>query len=156
MEPKKWPLYIATDDPSKSQEEFGPIYRAFSNIFFAENIPKELVHEFRALFPPKSKMKDDMMGILEQLICAQATDFLGTSTSTFSAWISFMRALRTFTFPEVGAVGEGEEQPSSATKEESSSAPKDGTMTLSVESESTKTSSESEAQAEDVETNTDD
>ena len=102
---KKYPLYIATDDVRKSQEEFGLIYNSFSNIYFAENFPKEMVHEFRSLFPPKSQMKNDMMGILEQLICAQATDFIGSGGSTFSAWIMFMRALRKFTFPEVGSVG---------------------------------------------------
>lgn len=103
---RKFPLYLATDDARKSRADFGPIYSAFSKYYVAETLPKDLVKEYRSLFPPRSMMKDDMFGLLEQLICVQASDFVGSPGSTFSAWIMTMRALRKFTFPEVGAVGE--------------------------------------------------
>lgn len=101
---QKFPLYVATDDEKKSGEDFGPVYSAFSKVLFANHISKDLVREYRKLFPQESGLRADMMGILEQLICAQAIDFVGTSTSTFSAWIQFMRALRKYTFPELGDV----------------------------------------------------
>ena len=46
-------------------------------------------------------MQNDMMGVLEQLVCAQSLDFIGTSFSTFSAWIEYMRKKKKYVFPEI-------------------------------------------------------
>ncbi|KAH9260116.1 hypothetical protein BASA81_001891 [Batrachochytrium salamandrivorans] len=63
-------------------------------------LPRELVTKFTAAFPA-GRIRGDMLGILEQLVCVQATSFAGSYYSTFSKYISFTRHNLKSLFPEL-------------------------------------------------------
>ena len=76
---------------------------------YSDKLPKEIFKEFQNAFP-KGKMRNDMLGLLEQLIAAQAKSFIGTFFSTFSAYIMFIREHKARLFPElvdVDTTGDG-------------------------------------------------
>lgn len=103
-------IYVATE-PGRDEKFFAPLKKE-AKVMFSSELPKPLAKEFKSAFP-KGKIRDDMLGVLEMLICAQAKSFLGTYYSTFSAFIKFMRDNKDVMFPEiaetvdVGEDGEG-------------------------------------------------
>jgi hypothetical protein len=94
----RYPVYVATE-PNRDLEFFRPLVSAF-NVTFSTSLPKRIMHDFLTAFPP-GKLRQDLTGLLEQLICAMALDFLGTPFSTFTSFIEFMRKQSQFAFPEV-------------------------------------------------------
>ena len=101
----KFPVYVATE-PRRDEAYFEPLVSAF-NVTFSADLPRDRLRDYTHVFPP-GKLREDMLGLFEQLVCALALDFIGTPFSTFSSWIEFMRNTASFTFPEaVGAVGNG-------------------------------------------------
>lgn len=91
-------LYIATE-PDRDEKFFAPLV-SNAKVVFSSNLPKELVQDFRNAFP-KGKIRNDMVGLLEQLVAVQSKSFLGTFFSTFSAFIIFMRENKATLFPEL-------------------------------------------------------
>jgi len=98
---RKYITYVATE-PARDKDYFAPLEQGM-NVTFSTDLPPSVLDEFKKLFPP-GQLRNDMLGLLEQLICVQAVDFLGTSFSTFSAWIVFARKFRGLLYPEMGAV----------------------------------------------------
>lgn len=98
----KWnlrlPTYIATE-PDRDERYFRPLVEKL-NVMFSNNLPRKLVTQFTHAFPP-GRIRGDMLGLLELLICAQATSFQGTYFSTFSKYIYYIRSNRANLFPEI-------------------------------------------------------
>jgi hypothetical protein len=94
-------IYIATE-PGHDEEYFAPL-EAAGKIVYSQDLPKEIVQDFKNAFP-KGKIRSDMVGLLEQLIAAQAKSFIGTYFSTFSAYIQFMREHKGALFPEIAHI----------------------------------------------------
>ena len=94
------PTYIATE-PNRDEKFFAPLVEGLKkgNVLFSSDLPRHLVTRFTYAFPP-GRIRGDMLGILEQLICAQGKSFYGTFFSTFSKYIKFMRQHRAELFPE--------------------------------------------------------
>ena len=93
---KSLPIYLASDEPNNGG--FVELKKLFT-VLTAAHLPKDLVEDYRNLFPKSTR--SDMMGVLEQLICAQAIFFTGTSWSTFSEHIEIIRASKRKLFPEL-------------------------------------------------------
>jgi len=91
------PLYLASDEPNNGA--FVDLKRKL-NVITIQRLPQELLEAYKNLFP-KSRIRNDMAGVLEQLICAQAICFSGTDWSTFSENILFIRASKAKLFPEL-------------------------------------------------------
>jgi hypothetical protein len=100
---KDYPVYLASDDPN--------------NVFFAElksevevvtgdKLQGEGVNQFKMLFATP-KVRQDMFGILDKLICAQSLRFIGSSFSTFTVDILRMRSQLRFVFPEFYEIKHG-------------------------------------------------
>jgi len=99
----KWKIgtlktYIATE-PQRDEKFFEPLNKGLKAVY-SQDIPKDLVQDFKNAFP-RGKFRSDMIGLLEQLICVQAKSFIGTYFSTFSAYIMFMRENKAQLFPEL-------------------------------------------------------
>eukprot|EP00924_Labyrinthula_sp_SR-Ha-C_P005998 snap_masked-scaffold_14-processed-gene-11.7-mRNA-1 protein AED:1.00 eAED:1.00 QI:0/-1/0/0/-1/1/1/0/395 len=89
-------LYIATDTPDNRKNWFLPFVQEFSfqKVLFWEdlyNLPKvkDTVEQLVSKFHPK--MKRDIEGFIEQLICSYASKFEGSRASTFSVAIQRFR-----------------------------------------------------------------
>lgn len=94
-------LYVSTDK-GRGGRDFLQLNHVFPlGVLYAEDIPKNLEGEFRKLFPNNRDLHEDMLGLIEQLICAQAIDFIPSPGSTFSIFISFLRLHRHDVFPEI-------------------------------------------------------
>jgi len=118
---RKYPTYVATE-PARDKDYFAPLEQGI-NVSFSTDLSPALLEEFKGLFPP-GQLRNDMLGLLEvfflhffpalsftspsnslcffvqQLICIQADDFVGTAFSTFSAWIVFARKFKELLLPE--------------------------------------------------------
>jgi hypothetical protein len=100
---QKWkvgafPVYVATE-PLRDAKFFAVIDRNMKTKY-SDALDPGLINEFKEAWP-KGVIRVDMVGILEQLICVQAKRFIGTRTSTFSAFITFMRKFQDEAFPEL-------------------------------------------------------
>ena len=95
---RRYGVYVATE-PHRNADYFRPLVDAF-NVTFSSDLPRAKLRAFLDVFPP-GQLRQDMLGLFEQLVCAAAHDFIGTSFSTFSAWIEFMRTTSRFSFPEI-------------------------------------------------------
>jgi len=80
---RKFGVYVATE-PRRDANYFKPLVDAF-NVTFSSDLSRKTLRPFLDVFPP-GQLRQDMLGLFEQLVCAAATDFVGTSFSTFSAW----------------------------------------------------------------------
>ncbi len=69
-------LYIATDETNK--QFFAPLLKIYDAVFIGD------YNKDNVLFP-------EMLGCVEQLICAHAEKFIGTKLSTFSSYITRLR-----------------------------------------------------------------
>eukprot|EP00924_Labyrinthula_sp_SR-Ha-C_P005999 snap_masked-scaffold_14-processed-gene-11.15-mRNA-1 protein AED:1.00 eAED:1.00 QI:0/-1/0/0/-1/1/1/0/337 len=90
-------LYIATDTPKEELDWFIPFTEDFhfENILFWDDIIKEsyvkkLIKGLTTRY--HQKMKRDIEGFIEQLICTYAKEFEGSKASTFSIAIKKFRA----------------------------------------------------------------
>ena len=78
--PTNTPVYIATDEPHLAW--FRPLQRAGYKLFFAANFSDILS------FPHLPyALRQDMLGIHEQIICVRAERFIPSLSSTFTAFI---------------------------------------------------------------------
>ncbi|KAH9249751.1 hypothetical protein BASA81_012558 [Batrachochytrium salamandrivorans] len=92
----KLPLYLATDEPMSG------VFVELKNkleVSVVKNLPAQLVKDYRELFPP-SRIRLDMLGVLDQLVCSQAASFVSSEFSTFSESIRLIRSNRKHLFPE--------------------------------------------------------
>jgi len=94
---KSLKCYLASDDPHN--HFFKPL-RDKINVVSIRDLSSKSLDEFGKLFPG-TKVRSDMMGILDKLICVQALEFIGSSFSTFSNDILVMRGNFKYTFPEL-------------------------------------------------------
>ena len=78
------PVYIATDEPD--QDWFQPLSRAGFTLYFASNFTDLL--SFPHLHPV---LRQDMLGVHEQVICQLAHRFVPSMSSTFGAYIRRQR-----------------------------------------------------------------
>lgn len=99
------PLYIATE-PTDDRSFFEPLEKVFSEVYYAADFSSELDDLFtQGTFQAATGMTNDLIGIVEQLICILAKDFKGTRYSNFSNYISILRdALLAGAFPQVKAL----------------------------------------------------
>ena len=91
-----YPLYIATE-PKRKERYFTKFRRNFKQVKFASDF-KDITDRFTTLLKPS--MVDDMLGLVEQLVCVGAYIFIGTGYSNFSGNIGYMRKTPELHFPE--------------------------------------------------------
>ena len=96
------PLYIATE-PNSNKQLFRDLCNIYDCKFSKDFMDSTILRKF-AEAVPQGQIRQDMIGVVEQLICVAAKRFVGTSFSTFSAKIVEMRKFRSFAFPEFGDV----------------------------------------------------
>lgn len=88
------PIYVASE-AQRSSDFFAPLLGWYNNVFFMSDLAtrprtlKKLV-DF-VLATPSTKVRNDIFGLVEQLICARAQKWVGTRISTFSHTIKQMR-----------------------------------------------------------------
>mmetsp|Transcript_586 Transcript_586/g.744 ORF Transcript_586/g.744 Transcript_586/m.744 type:complete len:476 (-) Transcript_586:1181-2608(-) len=92
-------LYIATE-PKRPKGFFDHFEKTFK-VKYASDFG-DIVDSFRDNFKPNTI--NDVLGLIEQMICVGARKFRGTSYSNFSANINYMRTNRESHFPEVPEV----------------------------------------------------
>lgn len=80
-------LYISTDE--KDLKYLMPIADRGFNITTAYDLDQNLLNDYILRFPPQ--MYRDILGMIEQLICAYSLKFLGSSYSTFTMYILRLR-----------------------------------------------------------------
>ena len=97
------PLYVATE-PKPPRGFFDALCKPAGTFrcVFSRDLDRDVISAFKSAFPP-GQIRNDMLGVVEQLVCVAARGFVGTSFSTFSFWISSMRKNSVATFPEVKA-----------------------------------------------------
>ena len=94
---RKWntslPLYVATVPGKRGSPYFRSFKAKFSRTVFGDALERDPgVRELLASIP--RRMRETVLGIVEQLVCARAVGFLGTGFSTFSEHIRRMRRWR--------------------------------------------------------------
>lgn len=100
----KTKVYLASDEPH--DPFFGPLRSTFPVIDWTAFKDIKEIRDYENLFPEKSGMRQDMFGVLDKLICAQAKSFYGSEFSTFTMEIKIMRFLIKDVFPEAYALKE--------------------------------------------------
>lgn len=103
----KMPLYLASDEPNSPV--FNELKRRYK-VLTMRDLPRDLVQDYMNLFPP-GRIRTDMFGVLDQLICAQAKSFVPTGWSTFSESITFIRGSKMRLFPEIDPAAAAVELP---------------------------------------------
>ena len=84
--PDQQPLYVATD-AKKEDTFFEPLSHHFSDIYYQSDLLRN--RKVRALLTnltlslPASSIRNDVFGLVEQLMCSQSTHFVGSLWSTF-------------------------------------------------------------------------
>jgi len=86
-------VFIATDEKRRSFFDVFKDAHGFSLVFW-EDLPRQkLLRQYLAAFPRRMFM--DVLGMIEQLLCAYADKFLGSGYSTFTTYILRLRKYRT-------------------------------------------------------------
>lgn len=101
---KHIPVYIASEE-GRDFPYFKPLLDYFDTVVFQE----DLIHNPRTrkwlvdytLRTPSTPVRNDLFGLVEQLVCARAHNFLGTRISTFSKTIRVMRQKLKAAIPEL-------------------------------------------------------
>lgn len=93
----KLPLYLASDEVQSPA--FNELRKRVRRVQSMRDVPVDLIKPYRELFPP-TQIRLDMLGVLDQLVCAQANSFVSSEFSTFSEHIRLIRANRERLFPE--------------------------------------------------------
>jgi len=85
-------VYVATDEPNRSL--FNPFLEHGLSPVFWEDLPEleEILRPYLKHFPKRMFM--DILGMVEQLICAYSAMFLGSGYSTFTTYILRLRKYR--------------------------------------------------------------
>eukprot|EP00514_Thraustochytrium_sp_LLF1b_P004442 CAMPEP_0184516264 /NCGR_PEP_ID=MMETSP0198_2-20121128/4938_1 /TAXON_ID=1112570 /ORGANISM="Thraustochytrium sp., Strain LLF1b" /LENGTH=519 /DNA_ID=CAMNT_0026906577 /DNA_START=722 /DNA_END=2281 /DNA_ORIENTATION=- len=101
---KHVPLYIAAEEP-REYFYFKPLLEYFDKVVFQDDLlenpeTRKWLIDY-TLRTPASSIRNDLFGLIEQLICSRATKFLGTHVSTFSLTISVMRRRLSGSIPEL-------------------------------------------------------
>ena len=78
--PQDWLVYIATDE--RNRTFFDDFHRTFRSVRFLHDYEK---------YANLSDMNQNHLGMLEQVVCANAHTFIGTPLSTFTSYITRMR-----------------------------------------------------------------
>mmetsp|Transcript_9355 Transcript_9355/g.18469 ORF Transcript_9355/g.18469 Transcript_9355/m.18469 type:complete len:619 (-) Transcript_9355:149-2005(-) len=103
-------VYVATDQPShRADGSLNNYFRPFGHfkrLIFARDLASHpgtaaALLDFKNRLPNNKKVVSDMFGLVEQLICARAQNFVGTSVSTFSKTINVQRSNLLTTIPEI-------------------------------------------------------
>uniref|UniRef100_A0A7S2S375 O-fucosyltransferase family protein n=1 Tax=Mucochytrium quahogii TaxID=96639 RepID=A0A7S2S375_9STRA len=106
------PLYISMDGTREEDGKYIPeILERFENVYFREDLKKHpvvlrLINQFDSAFKlgreftSDTEFRDDIFGLVEQLICAHSRKFLGTAISTYSKNIRSFRKGFSHTNPE--------------------------------------------------------
>ncbi|KAH9254014.1 hypothetical protein BASA81_007889 [Batrachochytrium salamandrivorans] len=92
----KLPLYLATDEPDNPS--FG-LLRSKYKVTNVYQLPRRLLNDYGKMFPKEFRL--DMEGVLDQLVCSQAQEFVPTTWSTFSESITKIRKHKRNLFPEL-------------------------------------------------------
>lgn len=88
------PLYVATVPSKRGSPYFKPMANKF-RLLFGEVLEKDpRVGAFLDAHVRARSMRDTVLGVVEQLVCARAERFVGTGFSTFSEYIRRMRRWR--------------------------------------------------------------
>jgi len=84
-------VYIATK-PKTSVSIFRNLTKVFK-VFFSKDIPSAALAPLDELFPreDQQRLRNDILGIVEQLICAHSFLFVGFKGSSFSEYIERLR-----------------------------------------------------------------
>jgi hypothetical protein len=98
------PLVVATE-PNPPKGFFNSLCKPSGTFkcIFSKDFNRTLVKQYMDVFPP-GQIRNDMLGLVEQLVCVGADRFVGTDFSTFSYSISFMRKNKGAAFPEIAKV----------------------------------------------------
>ena len=94
------PVYIATEprEIDSRPDLFLPLEEKWKVVYARDLAPQEAMNDFRSHFSPR--LRDDMFGVVEQLICTAAYKFKGSPYSRFTQFIGFMRQHKKELFPE--------------------------------------------------------
>lgn len=79
-DPKTWLVYIATDETNRTF--FEPFFKTFKSVRFLSDFNDQAGID---------EMNQNHLGMVEQVICANAHTFIGTPLSTFTSFITRMR-----------------------------------------------------------------
>jgi hypothetical protein len=83
-------LYIATK-PGVNYKAYGNLTKELE-VLFSPNVPAQHLAAFEAVFAPaQARLRNDMLGVVEQLLCARARLFIGFKGSSFAEYIVRMR-----------------------------------------------------------------
>lgn len=96
------PLYIATE-PNRAQKFFAPLEAKYTKVFYSSDF-HHVRHALKKQF--KKPIVDDLLGVIEQLVCILANGFIGTYYSNFSKYISMLRKHSNTSFPEIKQIRE--------------------------------------------------
>lgn len=86
-------VYIATK-PGSNLTHFANLTRKFDyTVLFSGDVPRRLHDKLRAALPrpEQDRLRADMLGVVEQLVCARAYVFIGFRGSSFSEQIGRLR-----------------------------------------------------------------
>lgn len=97
------PIYIATDG-NKNHKYFHALKLHFKNVYFQTDLinnPKVQIwiRNFNRRVPKAAK--NDLFGLVEQMICVQSSNYVGTAVSTFSQTIAKTRRSVRNALPEI-------------------------------------------------------
>lgn len=98
---KSIPLYVATDEKDKAWFDPFKTEYGFKKLVFWDDLAADIKDQILPKYP--TTMRGDLIGFLEQIICAKAKNFAGSHGSTFSAAIMALRRnkkLRAIKLPE--------------------------------------------------------
>lgn len=84
-------VYISTDEQNKTF--FYPFQKIFKNVYF--------LNTFTKIFHLDTELDQNHLGMVEQVICASSSIFIGTPLSTFTGYISRMRGYKNHTVPGI-------------------------------------------------------
>jgi len=88
QQPVNMDVYISTDERNVSF--FAPFALVFRNVFFLSNFSQSTQLE---------QLDPNLLGMVEQVVCANAHVFIGTPLSTFTSFITRMRGYQNVTKP---------------------------------------------------------
>ncbi|KAH9253659.1 hypothetical protein BASA81_008277 [Batrachochytrium salamandrivorans] len=90
-------VYLASDDPNS---EFFRALRDVAEVKTLKDLDGPELQALSRLFA-SPKVRNDMLGVVDKLVCIQALDFIGTGFSTFTWDIRRYRGDRKLLFPEL-------------------------------------------------------
>lgn len=85
-------LYVATK-PNFDKKWYSNFTGLFDNIYLSSDIPIDIMSRFDKLFnlPNSARLRNDLLGIIEQIICARSYMYIGFKGSSFAEYIDRLR-----------------------------------------------------------------